>query len=203
MIFRDYNPNPVIDARPRWWWCTRSTLGKNLPSSMTIPSSQVRFIALASVTALYALASNLLLHTGDELMLIEGDYSSGGFHYYYNWTTAIIQPWLWPLYWITESSGLFEPHGTVRASLVSGTVSTLILISITFSITRLRPSIYLPLLAVFGCFAMIGVGHAAKDVWDIHSHKRNIPIKQEAQQDAASNGGEASCLNSSFFSRRG
>jgi hypothetical protein len=178
-------------------------LGRNLPSSMTIPSSQARFIALASVIVLYALASNLLLHTGDELMLIEGNYSSGGFHYYYNWTTAIIQPWLWPLYWITESSGLLEPHGTVRASLVSGTISTLILISITFCITRSRPSIYLPLLAVFGCFAMIGVAHAAKDVWDIHSHNLNIPIKQEAQQGAPSNGGQRPSLNSGFHLRRG
>jgi hypothetical protein len=154
---------------------------------MTTPNSQARFVALASVISLYALASNLLLHTGDELMLIEGDYSSRGFHYYYNWTTAIFQPWLWPLYWIAESSGLSEPHGTARASLVCGTASASILISLTFHITRFRPSIYLPLLAVFGCFAMIGVTHAAKDIWDIRSHKRNTPVKQEAQQDVTPN----------------
>jgi hypothetical protein len=26
MILPDYNPNPVIDARTRWSWCTRFTL---------------------------------------------------------------------------------------------------------------------------------------------------------------------------------
>jgi hypothetical protein len=33
MIFRNYNPNPVIDARRRWSWCMRSSLSEKTGSS--------------------------------------------------------------------------------------------------------------------------------------------------------------------------
>lgn len=53
MIFRDYNPNPVIDARPRWQGCTRSSFARKEMRPLLLPLIRAHRLISALVAAAF------------------------------------------------------------------------------------------------------------------------------------------------------
>ena len=51
MIFRNYNTNPVIDVRPRWKGCMRSTFSKKMKTIQCIVALTVLALAVVEVQA--------------------------------------------------------------------------------------------------------------------------------------------------------
>jgi hypothetical protein len=140
---------------------------------MINPKSRFQLFVGLAIVALYAVSSNIVLYSSDAVMLAGGSSPEESIHKYYNWTTAILQPWHWVVYPIFESFRLTAPHSSVVSSIVSGIAAALILSLIFIYLFRRRPFLCMPLVVIFGSLSIAGIFIALGDFSEFREYRRN------------------------------
>ena len=153
---------------------------------MSNRTKQTKKLFLYALITIYSIVSNILIYIDGSFAYFSDYFIPGGIHYYYNWISVIVQPWICPLFWIADTARLPEPHSSIGTSLCSGAASAFFWICIAAYSTRCFLRLCSPLITIFGGLAMIGSIQLAKDVWVIRKHHQSRHT-QNVQQAASCN----------------